>query len=602
MTAGTMSPVHATAGEERLPYIRRVNVRFSGRGRYAACLAGDGHRLTPEVWDLTGDRPRPRTLRTRAGETLQTLPVPTDDGHLLLCRSGADGVHRLVLVVPAANRDETSEEYELPAFDEVGVRLTPGPAEGTAALAFVERADGNTTVWRLSGRVEPPEQVVELPGFVSGGAWLDDTGERLVLSPRNAELGTLVLNLTSGAVTPLAGPAGDEHFLLAASAGTLLLAAHRDGAYRLGVRHRDDAGASTVFPDRLNTIEGTVTPLALDPAGERLALAVTHGARSHLLVHDLADDTIAEVDFPTGMLHPAARWTATGLHLVHTTPEHPPGLVTVANSVFSVPEWSRARWESARIRDYEGPGGSIEAVVYGDPVTSPQVVLALHGGPEAAWQFGFDPLFQRLAAAGIAVVAPNQRGSTGYGAAHRDAIRGAWGGPDLADVLHLGRTLAATRGPDRECPALYGISYGAHLALLAAAAQPDLWSRAAVVAPFLSGPALYADGPQSVRNLIDRLGGREEVGDDLGPRDLLALAPRMRLPLLIVHGERDLIIPVTHSRRLHDRLRESGHRDSTGLTYLEVPGGGHDPLADTGGHLLLDCVTDFLHTGSPPGL
>ena len=37
------------------------------------------------------------------------------------------------------------------------------------------------------------------------------------------------------------------------------------------------------------------------------------------------------------------------------------------------------------------------------------------------------------------MVAPNQRGSTGYGAAHRNAIGGAWGGPDLADVLRLGR-------------------------------------------------------------------------------------------------------------------------------------------------------------------
>ncbi|MBG0831218.1 prolyl oligopeptidase family serine peptidase [Planomonospora sp. ID67723] len=595
-----MSRIVSATGRGVLPDVRRINFCFSGGGRYAACLVRRGHRLAPELWDLTGSAPRARILHGPGGESPQTTPVATDDGRVLLCRPDG-GVHRLLLAVPSRDGDAPAEERRLATVGGPALRLLAGPVPGTAALAFEADTNRRTTVWRLSGRDEPPEPIAELPVLVNGGVWLDGTGDRLALaSGRAGAGGTVVLDLSRGVLAPLGGLAGDEHLLLAAPrTGVLLTAARRDGAYRLGVRRHGHEGP-TAFPDRLNAIEGGVTPLALDPAGRHLALAVTRGVRSHLLLHDLVEDACREVDLPAGVLYRRAHWGDTGLHLVHSTPDHPPVLITAVRPSRSraVRRLSRPRWAQPSVRGYDGPAGDIEAVVYGDPGAARRAVLALHGGPESSWQLGFDPLFRRLAAAGIAVVAPNQRGSTGYGAAHRDAVRGAWGGPDLDDVLHLGRALSAARGPGRERPMLYGPSYGAYLALLAAAARPGLWSRAAVVAPFLSGRHLHADGPPEVRHLIDRLGGREEIDDDLGPRDLLRLADRMRLPLLIVHGEQDPVIPVAHSRRLRDRLCGSGHRGGADLTYLEVPGAGHDPLSEAGGHLVLDRVVGFLSEGA----
>ncbi|MGV9773605.1 alpha/beta hydrolase family protein [Streptosporangium sp. NPDC003464] len=596
-----MSQTVTGAGENRPPDVPRINFRFSGRGRYAACLTRLGHgRLTAEMWDLADARPRPRPLRTRAGETSLSLPVPTEGGDLLLCRLGP-GEHRLTLVTAAPYGAESAAEHEVGVLRGNGVRIVAGTARGTAALAFGAGADGRTTVWRLSGRAERPEPVAELPYLLSGGIWLDGAGHRLALTTVGPGPATVVLDTSRGTFTSPAGPAGDERLLLAAPGpGVLLTAAHRDGAYRLGVRHRDGEGP-TRFPERLNAVEGVVTPLALDPAGRRLALAVTRRTRSHLLLHDLVEDTAVEVGLPAGTLYPAAHWGPTGLHVIHSAPDRPPGFVRVDGCgrprFLPVGEDHAARLEPARVRSYAGAAGPVEAIVYGDPATSRLAVLALHGGPEDAWHFAFDPLFQRLAAAGVAVVAPNQRGSTGYGAAHREAVHGAWGGPDLADILQLGRALAAARGPDRPRVMLYGASYGAYLALLAAAAQADLWSRAAVVAPFLSGRELAEDGPAPVRALLERLGGQAEIDDDLGPRDLLRLAGRMRLPLLIVHGDDDPVIPVGHSRRLYARLR--GARGQ--VTYLEVPGGGHDPQHDTRDGAVLGRIVDFLGTGPPPG-
>ncbi|WP_228638536.1 prolyl oligopeptidase family serine peptidase [Microtetraspora sp. AC03309] len=600
MRATGAAPERTAAPPLPVEGLRRINFRFSGSGRHAACLTARGHRpLAPELWDLTGTRPRHRVLHPWDGESDWSVAVPTDDGNLLLTRVAAGGDHRLLLVVPAAD-GAVASIHELATVHDGGVRLVAGEAAGTAAVAFRTTLAGHTLVWRLSGRAELPEQVAELPGFFRGGVWLDRSGNLLALATSEGQgKRTVTLDLSDGTVRPLPGLAREEHLLLAAPrAGVLLTTQERAGAYRLGIRRRDD-DAPTDFPDRLNAIEGAVTPLALDPSGTRLALSVTRGVRSTVLLYDLVEGGTQEID-PAGTLLPTARWSEGGLRLVHSAPDLPSRVVTLPAPLTTpvLADHGPTMWASARTRRFDGPGGPVEAVVYGDPAHAARVVVALHGGPEAAWQLTYNGLFQRLAAEGIAVVAPNQRGSTGYGAAHRDAIRGAWGGPDLADVLQLGRTLTAERGPGSSRLMLYGVSYGAYLALLAAAAEPHLWARTAAVAPFLSGRELYADGPAPVRTMLDRLGGHEEiVDDDLGPRDLLRLADRIRQPVLLVHGDQDPTIPVAHSRRLRDRLAAVGHPDAA-LTYLEIPGAGHDPLSGRDGHAVLERLVAFLRAES----
>ncbi|GGT26002.1 alpha/beta hydrolase family protein [Nonomuraea spiralis] len=574
----------------------RLSFRFSGLGRYAVCLTAEGRRpLAPELWDLTGARPRSRVLRLWDGESPASTAVPTDDGAILLSRAGTGGTHRLLLVVPDPAGGAGSSVHDLAAVPGGGLRLVAGRGAGTAALAFRTTQAGGTAVWRLSGRAEPPELVADVPGPLAGGVWLDASGRLLAVAvPSGPRTRTVVLDLSDGTVTPLPGLERREHLLLAAPEGGVLLTARETrGGHRLGIRGRD-ADAPTAFPEELNAVEGAVTPLAVDPAGRRLALAVTSGVRSHALLYDLAEGGMQEAGPATGTILPMAAWNAGTLRLVHSAPGLPPHVVTVPG-----PDGGGTGRAHAGARRFDGPAGPVEAVVYGDPAAAVRVVVALHGGPESAWRLAYDPLFQRLADEGVAVVAPNQRGSTGYGPVHRDAIRGAWGGPDLADVLHLGRTLTNSRRPDATPPMLYGVSYGAHLALLASAAEPGLWSRAAVVAPFLSGRELYADGPPLVRNMLDRLGGRAEIeDDDLGPRDLIRLADRLRGPLLVVHGERDATIPVGHSRRLRDRLARAGPGGAE-LTYVEVPGAGHDPLTGPDGHLVLDRLVAFLQCRSP---
>ncbi|MFJ1709640.1 alpha/beta hydrolase family protein [Kitasatospora sp. NPDC088346] len=574
----------------------RVSFRFSLDARSAVCLAsGRKGGLVPEYWSFDGPDPARRTLPLT--ESVGTQPLPTEDGRLLLLRGGS-GRQQILLADPEAGR-----VIESIVVEGRGLRLLPTPDPDTAALAVGADGADRSVLYRVAERPLRLEPVAHLPGRIGRTCWLDRTG-RLLAAGLRADGGTrtVVVDLATDRHRPLFTSTGPGPGLLLGCprSGTLLVVGRTPTGPRLGWTTLD--GTDLIrFPDRLNAVHGTVLPLALDPDGGRVALRVVGGARSRLMVHDLHADRLTAVPLAEGAIHPVAGWGRAGLLVPFSTRQHPPEVAVLSPDATALT--SRAGRRAARrcrVERFDGPGGAFEAVCQGDWRTGRAVLVALHGGPEDAWDLGFDPVLHRLSALGIAVVAPNQRGSTGYGPAHAGAIHGAWGGPDLADIRSLAGTLAAGRPAGTPAPMLYGTSYGAYLALLAAAADPRAWSRCAVVAPFLSATRLHAQASPAVRALIDRLDGCAETGDATGPRDLWTLAARIRARLLVVHGADDRIVPVDQARQLRRRLLDAGRQESTDFTYLEVPGAGHSALDDPAGATASRLLIDFLATHPAP--
>lgn len=565
--------------------MHRVSLRFSADAAYASSLiARPEGGYAPEHWTFDGGVPQGRMCPLT--EALQTELLPTVDGRLLIVRHTAYG-HRFQLVDPAtgAGGPET-------AVGGQALRLVASPAPDCLGLAI--GSDGTTsTVYRV---VEDPlgvEPLAALPGRIGTTCWWDAQGRVLSALVRDdGPVRAVLIDLRAGSVADAQVPAGARPLLTNPRTGLLLVLSDAPGHPALGVAHLDDP-ASVAFPQRLNAFDGSVTPLALDPDGRQLALRCVRGARSVLLVHDLAADRTTDAGLPDGAVFPVAGWAADGLRVAYSTVDEPARLAVV-RPPYGTPATNTAG--GGGVQRFATPDGEFEAVCYGDWRTATRVVVALHGGPESAWQLCFDPILHRLAGAGLAIVAPNQRGSTNYGTAHAEAIHGRWGGPDLADIRGLVRVIGDGRAPGAERPMLYGASYGAYLALLAAAADPHAWSRCAVVAPFLSGQRLWAEASAPIRAMINRLGGRPTVSDDLGPRDLIEVADRITVPLLIVHGSRDENVPVTQSRALLRRLLDAGHPD---LAYAEVPGAGHSPLIEAGGAAYLDQFMAFLTRPMP---
>ena len=568
----------------------RRNFAISPRGSFGLCLRESAGETALERWSL-GVVSQVAVPWPAVGlESGHTQAIVADSGAVFMTRSLCG--HCELTHLDAA----LGVSHVLGRFARVGLRLVASPGADHAVAVGFGHDDGRTRLWRIRGG--PPvvsEPVVAVPGLLRGGSWLDPDGTLLVVNQTvDGRTVPAVVDLADGSWRALPLPSA-QVVLASPGSGSLLIAVARGRAVQFALA--DPRGTIRDRPG-LNTLAGASRPLAFDPEGRRLAVVVNRGARAHLFEYNAAADTAHEVTVPPGIVRSPAAWQTSRLHVTFSAPRHPTGFASLHGEPLawehSDPLPSAVPAHAEWLPEPERP---IEAVVYGgrDWRYSSHILIALHGGPEAAWQLGYEPLFQRLATAGIAVLAPNQRGSTGYGAAHRLAIRDAWGGPDLADIVRLGRRLAAQReAVGLGAPMLYGTSYGGFLALLSAACAPDAWSRCVAVSAFLSGAELYADADTPVRNFIDRLGGQTTIDDHLGPRDVGRLCSRIRTPLLLVHGERDPLIPVSHSRRLRSALVAGGRRPGVDFEYLEVPDAGHDPLEGPAGHRIGERLMQFL--------
>lgn len=217
-----------------------------------------------------------------------------------------------------------------------------------------------------------------------------------------------------------------------------------------------------------------------------------------------------------------------------------------------------------QVVDYQSRDGTpLWAYVTARDGTGPRPLVVLpHGGPEARDTYGYDAFAQFLAAHGYVVVQPNFRGSAGFGRAFADAGRGQWGRRMQDDVTDAIRHLIVTRVADPNRICIVGASYGGYAALAGAVFTPDLY-RCAVS---ISG---VSDLPSSLRTERAESGARSRayqywrrsMGED---REALVdfspatHAARVRVPVLLVHGEDDQTVVIRQSEIMEQALTRAG--------------------------------------------
>jgi len=586
--------VITVSSEAGVVYSARVNVAFSANGRWGACLNVCEEDVILEHWSFIS---REATCRTITDVTVnrRTSPLPLDDGRILLLHhEGApiSGHYALVLLRPDGRgvlRRYLADLSGLAAY------FLPSPSSSQLGFVITRDDPERSTIWRLSSAAPHTELLLRIPGSLSGGVWLD--GDRSVLAVNqscdsNCSSGIVidVRQRTWRRVWSVSDQSVDRIVLASSRSNLIVVTTNSGGEERLGWGIFGDS--TTCFPETVHRAGYVRTALSLDPSGEQALLHELTGAVSRLLVYRPADDRLIQIPSPPGVISSPVSWSADFIRLRYSAAHQPPTLASV-RLVGTGPEttyhWSLGQddhdgepdFASAQLIELSGPGGPMQAITYGGSTwrSCPQLVVALHGGPLASWRFEFDPLFQCLSRAGVAVVAPNYRGSIGYGDDHVRPVVGNWGGPDLEDVLHLGEILGRDRGQRHlPTPVLLGVSYGAFLALLAASHQPMLWSACVALAPFLSGPRLYRCAGPVARQRIEQLGGLNRIDDTVGSRDVLRVCASLSVPLLLVHGSKDETIPVEQSRLLRRRLCELGRTEGIDFEYLEADL-GHQEVA-----------------------
>jgi acetyl esterase/lipase len=224
-----------------------------------------------------------------------------------------------------------------------------------------------------------------------------------------------------------------------------------------------------------------------------------------------------------------------------------------------------------RVADVRLPGPT-------GPSTRTTLVLFLHGG---FWRDEWDrahtgPLATALADEGLLVVTPEYR---------RVGPRGlAVGWPDLFDdvrsaVRILPALVAERVGVDVARVVLAGHSAGGHLAIWAAAEARGQQSYGVVaLAPVADLREAYRRGLGDGAAAALLGGGPDEVADRYAAADPVALVP-IGCPITVVHGERDVQVPLDLSRRFADAAAAAGGE----VTLVQLPGIDHfqviDPLS-----------------------
>ncbi|CDZ38139.1 S9 family peptidase [Neorhizobium galegae] len=221
-------------------------------------------------------------------------------------------------------------------------------------------------------------------------------------------------------------------------------------------------------------------------------------------------------------------------------------------------------------------GRPIPAFVYTPSSPAPAagypVLFIVHGGPEMQWKPDFRADVQFLVSQGVMVVAPNVRGSTGYGRAFHELDDREKRLDSVADLRAIRLAIGARADVDDSRIGVFGRSYGGFMVLSALTEDPKLWKLGVDfygVGNFLTH--LLATGPWGRQQRAAEYGEPSVMREALERFSPINRIARMKAPLLIVHANRDPRVPMGQSEDVYSCLSGLGHD----CEYLRIDHEGH---------------------------
>jgi dipeptidyl aminopeptidase/acylaminoacyl peptidase len=226
-----------------------------------------------------------------------------------------------------------------------------------------------------------------------------------------------------------------------------------------------------------------------------------------------------------------------------------------------------------RITSFDGV--SVPAFVFRPEGSSRfPVLLWMHGGPEEQFRPSFDPVIQYFVSRGIAVIAPNVRGSDGYGRTYLGLDDGVRRKDAVRDVGALLDRIGAQKELDPLRVGIHGASYGGFMVLASLVEYGERISAGSNQVGVASIVTFLENTRADRRDLR-----RAEYGDERDPEVRSALldasplthAARIQSALLVAHGMRDPRVPVSEAESIVHAVRSGGHE----VWYLLAPSEGH---------------------------
>jgi dipeptidyl aminopeptidase/acylaminoacyl peptidase len=181
---------------------------------------------------------------------------------------------------------------------------------------------------------------------------------------------------------------------------------------------------------------------------------------------------------------------------------------------------------------------------------APAVVLP-HGGPVGQTIDDFNRTAAALSSRGYVCIAPNVRGSTGYGMAFQKANVKDLGGGDLQDEVYATKFLVATGYVDIKKIGIAGGSYGGYMTLMALAKTPNVWSAGVDSFGIVNWFTTLKNEDAFLQEYDKAL-----LGDPIQDRKLyetqspITFIKQVKAPLLVLQGDNDIRVPKEESEQV----------------------------------------------------
>lgn len=515
--------------------------RMSGPDRFPVRLAPSQNRTIP-----VGSTERGLLVRTdRGNDECWQLGLIGEDAELEPLTRDHEAIHRSVTLAP----DHRT----------AGLALNPG-GRADWALGVIDIETGDVDIR------------VDRGGYWTWLSWSPDGTVAAVAEQQGSLISRAYLMRPSGELTPVLPSAtyvadvvwsGDRLFALTTLDSDFVGLAEidpRDPSRVLGWIIREDRDVELVAPN---------------PSGTVLAVVLNTGPYDELRLVDLASGTATSpASLPKGVLHSdnassvseQLSWSPDGASLLVAwqSPTRPSDVFQLPLGGGEAVRWTRAGGdplsearEPAQVVIPSFDGERIPALHYRVDGSPRPTVVWIHGGPESQTRGSFSPPIAMWNAAGFDVLAPNVRGSTGYGVRYYSLDDRALRWDAVRDGCAVGRWLRE-QGYATDLIAM-GASYGGFMTLAVLVEDPELWAAGIDIVGIADWHTFFRNTSGWRRNMR-----ATEYGEPNGPDgeflarfSPLRRASQIRADLLIIHGRNDPRVPLSEAEQIHQAVPSS---------------------------------------------
>ncbi|HYH50552.1 MAG TPA: prolyl oligopeptidase family serine peptidase [Acidimicrobiia bacterium] len=564
---------------------RRIQAMFDLRSPGSGRLSPDGTRLffnwsvtgSSQVWRIDGPQRFP--VQLTGGEDPTTLQAVMPDGRHIVVSRDRGGAENYALYLQPADGGPLQ-----PIFQKDGVRAFLGYVSRDGASVFYtanDRKPDSYAIYRWDVATRQAELVFGEDGLWGIGDYRDDGRLLLYKTTGNTSSEYYGYDPATKVLTPLLGQGETEDYDVdfGVPENELVVRTPKLGDFQRLYRYDIATRQFTpITPDVPHDVEG----FGINRESGRILYTVNENGYTR--PHALDARSFAELRLPPlpeadhvyfGATTRDGRYTAISVNTSTALPSHSvldwtSGTLTRWHTPSS-PEIDPSRFAAASLESYPARDGTPIPMFVRRPATcaAPSaggaeppgapcpVIVDFHGGPEGQSQAGYSSFAQLFVDAGFVHVAPNVRGSTGYGKTWLHADNGPKRLQVITDIEDAARFIRERWAVNGRPPriGITGGSYGGYATLVGMTMFAGAYDAGVSIvgmsnlATFLNNTAAYR---RHVR--ITEYGDPERDAEALRRLSPITYIDRVQAPLLIIQGANDPRVPVSEALQIQAAL------------------------------------------------